>query len=229
MIKDSSVGAADRVSVRAVLRGAPTAPKPPPRLRTKALVGWLIYCSVAVGGTAAAFTVRDTLFPALGSPAPKAVWGNDDVSASETTEHNSTPAPATDAVDQPVLVATDPSVTAVTSVDDATVPSASNEGPGSSIDRHGPGTQTGPGTTVDDNPNRGPGPGTTVDDHDPEATSPSIPDDDDDPATTTATTTPDPTAPTTTVGDNSGKGKGGGGGGDSGGGSGGGGGNPSTP
>jgi hypothetical protein len=67
MIKGSSTRGADRVSVRAVLRGVPAAAQRPPRRRTKALVGWLIYCGVAIGGTAAAFTVRDTLFPALGS------------------------------------------------------------------------------------------------------------------------------------------------------------------
>jgi len=219
MIKGSSTRGADRVSVRAVLRGVPAAVKRPPRRRTKALVGWLIYCGVAVGGTAAAFTVRDALFPALGSaPTPNKVWGNT-IAADETTEHNSTPVPGTDAFDQVVLAETDPTVTA-TSIDDATVPSVSNEGPGSSIDSHGPGTQTGPNTTVDDNPNRGPGPGTTVDDHDPQATSPTSVPHNDDPVTT-ATTTPDPNAPGTTVPDNSGKGKGGGGGGDSGGGGGG--------
>jgi len=211
MIKGSAGKGADRVSVRAVLRGVPAAAKRPPRRRTKALVGWLIYCSVAVGGTAAAFTVRDTLFPAIGSaPRPRNVWGNDAVAADETTEHNSTPVPGTEVFEQVVLTETDPSASA-TSIDDATVPSVSNEGPGSSIDSHGPGTQTGPNTTVDDNPNRGPGPGTTVDDHDPEATSPTTPAHDDDPATT-ATTTPDPNVTGTTVADNSGKGKGGGGG-----------------
>jgi len=226
MIKGSSTRGADRVSVRAVLRGVPAAAKRPPRRRTKALVGWLIYCGVAIGGTAAAFTVRDTLFPALGSaPTPNKVWGNDSVAADETTEHNSTPVPGTDVFDQAVLVETDPSVTA-SSIDDATVPSVSNEGPASSIDSHGPGTQTGPNTTVDDNPNRGPGPGTTVDDNDPQATSPTSVPHDDDPVTT-ATTTPDTDAPGTTVADNSGKGKGGGGGGS---GSGGGGGSdPTSP
>ena len=77
MIKGSSTRGADRVSVRAVLRGVPAAAQRPPRRRTKALVGWLIYCGVAVGGTAAAFTVHDALFPALGSaPTPNKVWGN---------------------------------------------------------------------------------------------------------------------------------------------------------
>jgi len=224
MIKGSSGKGADRVSVRAVLRGVPAAAKRPPRRRTKALVGWLIYCSVAVGGTAAAFTVRDTLFPALGSaPTPHNVWGNDAVAADETTEHNSTPVPGTDVFEQVVLAETDPSITA-SSLDDATVPSVSIEGPDSSIDGHGPGTQTGPNTTVDDNPNRGPGPGTTVDDHDPEATSPTTPAHDDDPATTAST--PDPNVTGTTVADDSGKGKGGGGGGGD---SGGGGGGPTSP
>jgi len=212
MIKGSSTRGAERVSVRAVLRGVPAAAKRPPRRRTKALVGWLIYCAVAVGGTAAAFTVRDTLFPSLGggSPAanPKGVWG--DNKPPETSEHDSTPAPGAEAVDAAILVETDPTVTA-SSVDDATLPSVSNEGPATSIDSHGPSTRTGPNTTVDDNPNRGPGPGTTVDDHDPEATSPTTPHDDE--TGTTATTTPDPSGPATTVADNSGKGKGGGGGG----------------
>src|SRR3954469_10583543 len=74
LIKGSPDRAADRVSVRAVLLGASAAAKRPPRRRTKALVGWLLYCSTAVGGTAAAFTVRDTLFPSLGAPTEAAIW-----------------------------------------------------------------------------------------------------------------------------------------------------------
>jgi len=218
MIKGSSTRGTERVSVRAVLRGVPTGAKRPPRRRTKALVGWFIYCAVAAGGTAAAFTVRDTLFPTLGgsSPAanPKGVWGDNETP--ETSEHNSTLAPGTQVFDQAVLAETDPSASD-SSADEQTAPSATAEGPGTSVDNQGPGTRSGPNTTVDDNPNRGPGPGTTVDDHDPEATptGTSVPHDDD--PVPTASSTPDPNAPSTTVASNSGKGKGGGGG-DSGGG-----------
>jgi len=226
LIKGSPDRAADRVSVRAVLLGASAAAKRPPRRRTKALVGWLLYCATAVGGTAAAFTVRDTLFPSLGAPTKAATWLNPAVAADGTTEHNTTPAPLTDAVAGAVLVETDPTVTS-SSVEAQTVPSASEQGPDSSIDGRGPSTRSGPGTTVDDNPSRGPAPGTTVDGDDPEPTSPTGGDPHDDDPVTTVTHTPDPSAPTTT--DASGKGKGGGGGDSGGGDGGGGGGHSSTP
>ncbi len=86
MIKRSAPHAFDRVSIRSVLRGT-DAPKPRNSRRNKALVGWLLYCATAVGGTAAAFTVRDTLFPSLGAPTDNRVWPNPDTTL--TTEHGS--------------------------------------------------------------------------------------------------------------------------------------------
>src|SRR3954453_9294205 len=226
LIKSSSDRAADRVSVRAVLRGATAAAKRPPRRRTKALVGWLLYCATAVGGTAAAFTVRDTLFPSLGAPTQAGTWLNTQTRPDETIEHNSPPPPRTDAVAGAVLVEADPSVTA-SSVDDQAVSSSSDQGPGSSIDNHrAPTTRSGPGTgtTVHVNPSSGPAPGTTVDGDDPEETphTGTTPHDND--PVTTVTTTADPSVPTTTDPDHKGKGGGGGdsgGGGDGGGGGGG--------
>ena len=76
MIKGSSSRAVDRVSIRSVLRGTDSAEAANcRRRRNKALVGWLLYCATAVGGTAAAFTVRETLFPSLGAPTNKGVVG----------------------------------------------------------------------------------------------------------------------------------------------------------
>ena len=43
MIKGSTARAADRVSIRSVLRGSDGAPPRATRRRTKALVGWLLY------------------------------------------------------------------------------------------------------------------------------------------------------------------------------------------
>jgi hypothetical protein len=68
MIKGSSAAGA-RASIRQTLRGGDASTgRRRVRRRTKALVGWMLYCLTAVGGTAAAWTVRETLFPALGAP-----------------------------------------------------------------------------------------------------------------------------------------------------------------
>jgi hypothetical protein len=97
LIKDSSDRAPDRVSIRGVLRG--TTPPPKPRRRTKALVGWLLYCATAVGGTAAAFTVRDTLFPSLGAPTKRGVWATSNVDTTLVPlQHGSTTSMSRDAV-----------------------------------------------------------------------------------------------------------------------------------
>src|SRR3954452_14084832 len=103
LIKGSSDRATDRVSVRAVLLGASAALYRRPRRRTKALVGWLLYCATAVGGTAAAFTVRDTLFPSLRARTKAVTLLNPAVTGDGTTELNTTPAPVTDAVAGSVL------------------------------------------------------------------------------------------------------------------------------
>ena len=76
----------DRVSIRSVLRGGDVRSPRKSRRRTKILVGWFVYCGIAVGGTAAAFTVRDTLFPQLGGPS-KALWVSPTPEVPLTTEH----------------------------------------------------------------------------------------------------------------------------------------------
>jgi uncharacterized membrane protein YgcG len=218
LIKSAPERGADRVSVRGVLGGASTAAKRPPRRRTKALVGWLLYCATAVGGTAAAFTVRDTLFPSLGAPTKAATWLNRAAAPHNTAPTETTPPPGSDAVAGAILVETNPSVIPP-SVEDQTVPSTSDQGTSSSTQGRAPTARSGPGTgtTVDDNPSRGPGPGTTVDEDDPAATSPTGTTPHEDDPVTTVSTTPDPSAPATTDPDHKGKG---GGGGDSGGGGG---------
>ena len=165
MIKGSSPDAFDRVSIRSVLRGA-EAPRPRrSRRRNKVLVGWLLYCATAAGGTAAAFTVRDTLFPSLGAPTDDRVWPDQKAADTTlTTEHGSS---STAEIDTTVgaTVATSVAITPGQSVEAQTVPTSVEEaqGPGNSVDNRGSGTAAAPGTTV--NPTSGPGPGTTVDDH----------------------------------------------------------------
>lgn len=211
LIKGSSDRAPDRVSIRGVLRG--TTPPPKPRRRTKALVGWLLYCATAVGGTAAAFTVRDTLFPSLGAPTKRGVWATSNVDTTLTPlQHGSTTSMSRDAV---VLEAAMQEEiiegTPTSSVDAATVPTepAAEHGPITSVDNLDPARGKGPSTVtiVDEGPASGPGPGTTIDEH-PSDTSP--------PTTIgepTSPLTPDPSVTTTTVDpDPSGKGGGGGGG-----------------
>ncbi|HEX3088903.1 MAG TPA: hypothetical protein VHQ23_09625 [Ilumatobacteraceae bacterium] len=235
MIKRSAPHAFDRVSIRSVLRGT-DAPKPRNSRRNKALVGWLLYCATAVGGTAAAFTVRDTLFPALGAPTDNRVWPNPDTTL--TTEHGSA---STDDTRTTVTPTTLAATTLAAAAEAPTVPTVagSSQGPGNSIDNSGPGaagpgpnagtgsgTGPAPGTTVDENQARGqgPGPGTTVADNPSDTSTPS--------SASTPTSAPGtPTSPApadgdTSPGHQSGKGGGSGGGG---GGGGGGGSNPSTP
>ena len=235
MIKGSSRQAGDRVSVRGVLRGTDSAEPRRPRRRTKALVGWMLYCCTAVGGTAAAFTVRDTLFPSLGGPTKPALWASSQADSTLTTEHGSTTVDGSDDTIADPAVVTTPGSTASLAIEAETTPSVSTDaGPGNSVDNHGSGggvPQT--GTTVNDNPSSGPGPGTTVGDHPSEtsvpgsaSTPPTAAD------TSTSSTLPgagDPADPGHQGGKGGGGGGSGGGSGGGGGGSGGDGGRPSTP
>ena len=219
MIKGSTERA-DRVSIRSVLRGPDSAAPRASRRRTKALVGWLLYCCTAVGGTAAAFTVRDTLFPSLGgAPAQVAkIWANN----VDTTAASEGGAPSTHPGESAVEAITVPATTPTTiasSIDDRTDPSASvaDQGPGRSADKGGSGG-TGPqtGTTVAGPTPSGPGPGTTVDGHPTDTSTPgsaSTPPTSAD-ATSTSASVPDPAA--TDSGNQNGKGGGSGGGGGSG-------------
>jgi hypothetical protein len=180
------------------------------------LVGWLLYCATAVGGTAAAFTVRDTLFPSLGAPTKRGVWATSNVDTTLVPlQHGSTTSMSRDAV---VLEAAMQEEiiegTPTSSVDAATVPTAPAEhGPITSVDNLDPARGKGPSTVtiVDEGPASGPGPGTTIDEHPSdtsppttigEPTSPLTPD----PGVTTTTVDPDPSG----KGGGGGKGKGGG-------------------
>jgi hypothetical protein len=211
MIKGTSSPAGDRVSIRNVLRGSEHAPPRPTRRRTKAMVGWLLYCCTAVGGTAAAFTVRETLFPSLGSPTKPALWITSKIDSTLSTEHGST---STAHADTTVVVSTTIATTVSapsSSVEAQTVPSASAQiqgpGPENTTDTRGPGggaPQT--GTTVDDNPSSGPGPGTTADTH---PTDSSTPGSATSPPTSDDTTASEPETEDSSGGGNSGKGGGG--------------------
>jgi hypothetical protein len=169
MIKGSSRHAPDRVSIRSVLRGADSSRSPKQRKRNKALVGWLLYCATAVGGTAAAFTVRDTLFPQLGAPTRKAVWQSSNIDTTLTSEHASSTThrastTATDETTTTVLVTT-ASAPPQLAAEAQSVPSVSNKGPSNSVDNRGPsgGGVPATGTTIaSDEPSQGPGPGTTI-------------------------------------------------------------------
>ncbi|MEO8266738.1 MAG: hypothetical protein ABI706_14645 [Ilumatobacteraceae bacterium] len=212
MIRGSTEAVAERASIRNVLRGSDAAGPRASRRRTKALVGWLLYCFTAVGGTAAAFTVRDTLFPSLGAPTRAAIWAN----SSDTTlasEHGSSSTEGKEATLEAITVPATTASTLASSIEAQPVPasSASNEGPDNSVDHRGPGSD-GPatGTTVVGPSSSGPGPGTTVDDHPTERSTPgsvSTPTSAD--ATPTSASTPGPSA--TDPGQQSGKGGGGGG------------------
>ena len=214
MIKGSTARSTERVSIRSVLRGSDGAAPRPSRRRTKALVGWLLYCCTAVGGTAAAFTVRDTLFPSLGAATKPAIWAN----SSDTTlvtEHGSSSTQATEAALEAITVPATTASTLASSIEAQTVPasSASSEGPESSVDNRGPGND-GPstGTTVVSPTSSGPGPGTTVDAHPTESSTPgsaSTPTSAD--ATPTSASTPGPSV--SDPGHQGGMGGGGGGGG----------------
>ena len=209
MIKGSSSRAVDRVSIRSVLRGPESGKPRGPRRRNKALVGWLLYCATAVGGTAAAFTVRDTLFPSLGAQTDNKVW----IRTSDDTTVTTEPASSSTAnVDTTVATTVATTIaTAAQSVEAQTVPTVSNpaQGPSDSIDSSGPGGggETAPGTTVDGQ-SSGPGPGTTVDDHPTDTSTPESPPSSEG-ATPASASTPTDTSP----GHQSGKGGGSGGGG----------------
>ena len=173
------------------------------------MVGWLLYCCTAVGGSAAAWTVRETLFPSLGAPTTRSVWENPRVDTTVTTEPASTS--TENSVVLAVLAVDTTVATTQSSVEAQTVPSASlpSDGSTNSVDNSGSGSDKSPvtGTTLAENPSSGPGPGTTVDDHStdtstPQSSSPGSVD----------TSTPDPST-SDSSGDSSGKGKGGSGGG----------------
>ena len=150
MIKGSTRRVGDRVSIRSVLRGA-DAPRRGTRRRTKALVGWLLYCCTAIGGTAAAWTVRETLFPSLGAPTTRSVWEHPSLSAPSTTEQSTTSTEARPIVITKALVANSVATTQ-SSIDQQTVPSASSTGaPDNSVNSQGTGSG-GPGTSVVDDP-----------------------------------------------------------------------------
>jgi hypothetical protein len=218
MIKGTSGHAPDRVSIRSVLRGGEVAQSRRPRRRTKALVGWLLYCCTAIGGTAAAFTVRDTLFPQLGAPTRTNVWANSNADTTLSTEHGfgSSTQPDTTAVETTVAATTvsAPAQSVETQADP--VATDSNSGPGNSVentvDSHRPNSGAVPqtGTTIDDNPSGGPGPGTTIADDPTDSSTPNS-------TPGSASSPPSSSEPTATPGDpagdtspNHGKGKGGG-------------------
>lgn len=197
MIKGSIRRTGERASIRSVLRGRDSAPRRSHR-RTKAMVGWLLYCCTAVGGSAAAWTVRETLFPSLGAPTTRSVWENPRVDTTVTTEPAS---PSTESSVVLALAADAIVATTQSSVEPQTVPSASP--PTNSVDNSGSGKAPTTGTTLADDPSSGPGPGTTVDDHStdtstPQSSSPGSVD----------TSTPDPST-SDSSGDSSGKGQGG--------------------
>jgi hypothetical protein len=219
MIKGSSSPAVDRASIRSVLRGTESPRPRASRRRNKALVGWLLYCATAVGGTAAAFTVRDTLFPSLGAPPANRVWPNPTTPDSTlATEHGSSTIAQTDTTTATTLVEATVAAAAQQVVAETTPTVASPaQGPGNSIDNKGPGNGAAPspGTTVADNPTRGPGPGTTVDDHPTDTSTPSSASGPPSSADATATSTPtDPASSNSTPSGQNGKGSGKGGGGD---------------
>jgi hypothetical protein len=181
-----------------------------------------LYCATAVGGTAAAFTVRDTLFPALGAPTKRGVWATSNVDTTVSAQqHGSTTTMSRDvvileaAMQQEIVESASQS-----SIDAATVTTApvAEQAPNSSVDDRVPGSNRGPGGIVagtDEGPASGPGPGTTIDQHPTDtSTPPTNPPTLGEPA---PPSTPDPTVTTTTVQGDGGKGKGGGGGGGGGG------------
>ncbi len=214
MIKGSTGRADDRVSIRSVLRGGDVRSPRKPRRRTKALVGWLLYCCTAVGGTAAAFTVRDTLFPQLGGRS-NALW----VSPAKvplTTEHGAPSREGDDSMPSPIApVVAAPATTQETlSVDDQNVPSAlSPDADQATADNHGPSANAGPttGTNVDHDPAGVHG---TIVDENPVGTSNSVPGSSTsvDPTSTAVSSPGSSTSSTTTPADaTSGKGGSGGG------------------
>ena len=178
MIKGSALRVSERASIRSVLRGSEAStPRRATRRRTKALVGWLLYCCTAVGGTAAAFTVRDTLFPSLGAPATRSLWVSTNAGTTGATDPAST---SSSKLDTTVVASTEVAETVATTqptIADQSVDSSSS-GPGggnttNSIDDRGNGNGSGgnvpeTGTTVAGPSSSGTGNGgtvTTIDDH----------------------------------------------------------------
>ena len=220
MIKGDAGRAADRVSIRSVLRGDDVRSPRKPRRRTKILVGWLVYCCIAVGGTVAAFTVRATLFPQLGGPT-QALWVSPAPEVQLSTEHGAT---STEGDTTPVAIQAAAILAAAepdgpgSSVDAQTVPSASSPDAdqGNANGNRGPSAGPSTGTGVAQGPGGGHG---TIVDETPTIPSSSEPGTTTDPTTTVSTT--GTSGPTTTVPDVGG-GKGGGGGSGGGGGDGGG-------
>ncbi len=144
LIKGSAGRVGERASIRSVLRGADAVTRRRgTRRRTKALVGWMLYCCTAVGGMAAAFTVRDTLFPSLGAPTTRSLWVNSTADTTAVAEPGSTSSAQLEAT---VVNSTEVAATVATtqsSLGDQSVDSSSS-GPGSSsttntIDDHGGG------------------------------------------------------------------------------------------
>jgi hypothetical protein len=221
MIKGSARRATERVSIRGVLRGGSPVRRRS-RRRTKALVGWLLYCCTAVGGTAAAFTVRDTLFPSLGAPTTRSLWVSTHPDTTLVTDPSSSSSEKVDTLEVESTVAT----TVAASIEDHNASSVSPPGDGSnganttnSVDDHGSGRGNVPetGTTLAGSPSSGPsGPVTTVDNHGGTST-PSTPSS---ASTPPASVDPQPTAASvpgsattdTSAGHQSGKGGGTGGG-----------------
>lgn len=193
------VAAAGRVSIRQVLRGtdAPVTPRRRPRRRTKALVGWLVYSMTAVGGTAAAWTVRETLFPSLGAPPAPQLWG--ETNPVTTSPSPDTVAPSTSVVDTSVVTTTVlPAETAPAPIETVVQETAPPVAAVEEDNAPGTGTTLAAGPPANDPTPATPAPtapASSVDDR--PQTSPSSPETSDD------------------SDDNSGKGKGGGGGGGS--------------
>jgi hypothetical protein len=216
MIEGPARDAGERVSNARLSRtSALTATRRGSRRRTRALVGWLLYCCTAVGGTAAAWTVRETLFPSVGAPTARTVWDNP---GTDTTPPTPTDAatPSTEVVETALNAAT--AATTPEPASEEAVNSASGPGgdPTNIIDDHRANAVGGPqtGTTVAGDGRRGEpvtttteaGTGlggeaaTTVDDHDPNNSTPasvSNPPASGDPAQTT------PSAPGTVTTDTS--------------------------
>lgn len=218
MIKGSAGHAGERVSIRNVLRGTDSImPRNGSRRRTKALVGWLLYCCTAVGGTAAAFTVRETLFPSLGAPTERSLWNANAETPTPTEPASaSSETPDTTVIETTVVAAT--VATLESSIEGQTVPSVSlpGGGPNNTVDNHGSdgGNVPETGTTVAGTPsgNGAGGPVTTVDDHTTNTSTPASvsnpPASVDQPQTSAST--PDPATTDTSAGHQSGKGGGGG-------------------
>lgn len=216
MIKSTAWRAVDRVSIRSVLRGGEVRPPRKPRRRTKALVGWLLYCCTAVAGTAAAHTVRDTLFPQLGGPS-QALWVSPSPEVPRPTEHgsSSTEGPDTTSVTvDAAIVAASERPGPRYSPDAQPVPSASSPNADQLVvDHHGPSAGAGPstGSGVPQGPD---GHHDTIVDVNPTVTSNASPRTSADPTSTTVSTPNSPASTSTTTPDSDGgKGPGGGSGG----------------